>query len=216
MIVNDKPFREEEPKKKDGSQMDPGASDLFETNGGPEVGSSDPALPKPKPANGAQENSALDAKGGPDRNAADLDVDGAGTEDDELPMVPVHSRSTRDLLMVNLEVLRKAKLKEGWYDGGELHKIEPEVKQGPSGPWVRLKFVAKVVHDGQTYYPYYMCSNALKSGSRLYTLLEGLMGIVPANIRLDALEGMKVRVKIVHESDKFGNVWENIGALQQM
>lgn len=116
------------------------------------------------------------------------------------------------LLRVHLQQPRQARLDQRWYDA-VLDRISAEPKRSDKGPWVRLDFTAKVTHGGEDHYPRFICSNTLKSGSRLYGFLEGLLGEVPEDLDLASIQGMPVRVQIVHETDASGNVWDGIGAM---
>lgn len=111
---------------------------------------------------------------------------------------------------------RKARLQKDWYQA-RVGKPIVERQEGKDGePWVRVTIPFQVKKGNDTVAVFFRASSSLHPKSRLYPIIEGILGREPGE-RLDVrkLEGKRVKIKIDHSVDARGNVWEEVIAVER-
>lgn len=111
--------------------------------------------------------------------------------------------------------LKTAKLKEG--DAiGEVTNVKAEEMPPRDYPklWTRITIEFTVTDDetGEEAIARFMASNNLTPNSRMYPIVEGILGDIPDDFNFMELVGQKAIVTIKHRIDEHGSVWDNVVA----
>lgn len=138
-------------------------------------------------------------------------------EDDDQEEDNVVDDDEEDLLTLEAPPKREAQLPKGDYIA-QVGKVTAERKIGETGKsWIKatIPFNIKKSGGGTITIPFIASKNILPTG-RLYPILEGILGEPPEpGFNLRQIEGKRVKVKIGHNEDSNGNVWEEILAVKK-